>query len=219
MATLDNLSKKDRKWLKHADKCAGLMMQAASVQARQYGITFKSAADQLAELYNIKEKKEDWRNYGDVAFHIVVTWPADLAYRIIYSLRDSKLKPNYDPIPLIMKALEMLRYLKYQNLNLHLEPNENFYRLANDKLERSKAAAKIIVRELSCVPLRWSIGIYRNIDPEMKSIVAEQMEEYNKDGAKILLSGSWAWLLTGAGILNILLRIPRFFLKLLLGSE
>jgi hypothetical protein len=90
--------------------------------------------------------------------------------------------------------------------------------LATDLDERSKASAKILVRELSCVPLRWSIGIYRNIDPGIKPIVIEQLKEFNKGGAKVLLSGSWSWILTDAGLLRLWLSIRRFILKILFGK-
>ena len=72
MATLDKLTVKARLWDEHATHCRKIIMRAAGVQARQYELRDPTVeAQRLVDLYAIREKKKDWQEYGDVAFHIV----------------------------------------------------------------------------------------------------------------------------------------------------
>lgn len=220
MATLDRLRKKDRQWHEYAEQCGKTILRAAAVQGRQHGMRDPiSAANRLAESYNIRNKSKDWREYGDVAFHLAVTWPPDLAYIVIYAFREIQPPIGYDPVPLIMKALEMLRYLRHENMIIQIEMDERIRKIAENPNELAKASAKLLVRELSSVPLRWATGIYRALDSEVRNSVRQELLEFNPKSAKILLKGGFSWLLTGTGLLQILNSIWRAIHKILFGKE
>ena len=121
-----------------------------------------------------------------------------------------------DPVPLMLKAMEMLYYFKPNRALLHMEINGVARQLMDNHTERAKFCAKIIARELSNVPLRWASGIYSALDPKVKQLVQEQLREFNPKAADILLKGSSSWLLTPTGLLRVILRSV---LRILFGKE
>lgn len=219
MATLDRLTRKDREWHDHAQRCAETIMRAAGVQARQHGLSdVMSPAGRLIELYGLRDNPRDWREFGGVAFHLVATWPADLAYMILYAMRETKPPLGYDPVPLVMKAIEMLRHLRPENVTLHREMGGQAQELAGDPDRRARACACVIARELSGVPLRWASGIYSALDSELKPFVQEELKRFNPKAARILLNGCHSWLLTGAGLHRLLQRLWWAILRVLFGK-
>ncbi|MBI5222835.1 hypothetical protein HY990_00270 [Candidatus Micrarchaeota archaeon] len=219
MAIVDQLRKKDRLYHDNAKQCGKTIMRAAALQGRQCGLRDPiSAAERVAELYEVHSKPQDWRHFGDIAFHLIATWPADLAYMIIYAMREIKPALAYDPVPFIMKAVEMLPHLRCEAVTLHLEGGERTHKVIVDVDERSIACAKILVREISSVPLRHASGIYNALDKEIKPFVAAQLKEFNKNAATILLKSDWSWLLTGTGLLRMLQKVWRFIHRILFGK-
>jgi hypothetical protein len=219
MATLDRLTKRERQWLVHAQQCGQTVMRAAGVQARQRGIRDPlDTACQLAERYKLRGIKEDWREFGAVAFHLVSTWPPDLAYVLLYSLREIKPPLGYDPVPLVMKAMEMLPHWQPESSAFEAEENSQAQQVIRDPDERARACARVITRELSGVPLRWASGIYASLDPEVKRFVQEELRRFNPWGAQHLLTGrNWSWLVTGTGLRLILRHLWRILFRVLFG--
>lgn len=208
MAILDKLTRASRRWEKLAAKSKEVIQRAASLQAQQYGVHSPiEEARRLALLYAVKRKRRDWREYGDIAFHLIATWPSDLAYMTLYAFREMHSELGYDPVPFILKAMEEIYHLRPENLELHLGMTEQVRRLFDDPAERGRTGAKIIAREISIVPLRWASGIYNTLDPAVKPFVEEQLREFNSHGADILSKGLRTWLLTRAGLARRLIRL------------
>ena len=219
MAILDRLTRKDREWHDHAQRCGETIMRAAGVQARQHGLSdVLSPAGRLIELYGLRDNPRDWREFGAVAFHLVATWPPDLAYMILYAMREIKPPLAYDPVPLVMKAMEMLRHLRSENVTLHLEMGGQAQELAGDPDIRARACACVIARELSGVPLRWASGIYSALELELKPFVQEELKRFNPRAADILLKGNYSWVRTGTGLHRLLQRVWRIILRVLFGK-
>ncbi len=207
MGMLDSLAPKSRLWKRQAEKCAREVMRAASVQAHACGMAnIIGAARELARQYQLEAKAADWHEYGDVAFHLVTVWPPDLAYAIIYAFREVKHGCGYDPVPLVLKAVEMMYCFKPAAVTLHLPPTAEWQKMWNDPQERLRASAKILAREISGVPLRWASGIYRALDTTVKPVVLEQVRHFNPAGAAILERCGYSWLFTKSGLLRVLFR-------------
>lgn len=197
-----------RKWKKLTIKCAETLQRAASLQAQRYGVHSPiDEAQCLASTYAIWQKRMDWHDYGDIAFHLIAKWPPDLAYSILYSFREIEPKLTHDPAPLILKAMEEIYYLQPDKLKLRLEITKQIQKLTEDSVERAKMGAKLIAREISVVPLRWASGVYHQLAPTAKPYVEEQLRNFNPQGAEILSKGPHAWLLTFTGLLRILVRV------------
>ncbi|MBI3933975.1 MAG: hypothetical protein HY316_04735 [Acidobacteria bacterium] len=208
MAVLDRITKRARQWDEHAARCGDTIMRAAAVQGRGYSISAPGCeAKRLAALYTIRDKHKDWREYGDVALHLAAAWPPDLAYSILYALRELQAEIGYDPVPLTLKAVEMLYYLRCERIKLHLERTGRVCQLMDEPVERAKCGARIIARELSVVPLRWASGIYDALDPGMKPFVQEQLREFNPKAADILLKSRSSRLLTRPRLLRLIFRV------------
>lgn len=205
MAILDKLTQTSRHWEKLAAKSREAIFRAASLQAQQYGVSPIEEARRLALLFVVRRKRRDWREYGDIAFHLIATWPSDLAYMTLYAFREMRSEFGYDPVPFVLKATEEIYHLRPENLELHIEMTEQVRRLFDDQGERARKGAKIIAREISVISLRWASGIYIRLDPTVKSFVDEQLREFNPEGADILSEGSRAWLLTRSGLFDCLI--------------
>lgn len=203
MAIVDQLTKRDRLWHAHAHRCAETVMRAAGIQGRQHGIDSPiDAARELANLYYIPAKPRHWQEYGDVAFHLVATWPPDLAYAIVYALRELQSEIGHDPVPYVLKATEMMYDFRPEMVDLHLEAAPRTSDLVADPTARATAAAKLLARELSVVPLRWASGILHSMKPTAKKFVSQELQAFNPDGAAVLLGERYRWLLTGTGLVR-----------------
>jgi hypothetical protein len=208
MAFLDKLTQASRNWEKLTAKSWEAIQRAASLQAQQYKVhSTIEEARKLALLYAVKQKRMDWREYGDIAFHLIATWPSDLAYIILYAFRELHSELGYDPVPFILKATERIYHLQPENLELHIEVTERVQRLFDDPAGRARMGAKIIAREISITPLRWASGIYNTLDLTVKPFVEEQLREFNPNCADILSNSSLAWLFTGSGWTRWLIRV------------
>jgi hypothetical protein len=208
MATLDRLTRKAREWQQRADESSRKIQRAATVQARQYELSDPgSAARTLAATYGMLRKPGDWREYGDVALHLVAAWPPDLAYLCLYGLREMRPELGYDPVPLVLKAVEMLYHLDCGRVELRLEPDERVGRLLRDPEERARGSAKIIAREISVTPLRWASGIFNSVDPDVRPFVREQLVEFNPTAARILAEGTSSRFLTWNGLVQAVFRL------------
>jgi len=202
MGIIDYLIPKARKWQNITKKAQDLILRAAQVQAQKRNIDPFKEAIHLSDIYNVKWKNKDWREYGDIAFHIIASYPPDLGYIIIYGFRKLKSKIGYDPVPFILKAIEMIYHLRPWKLNLHIEVDERCKKLFDSPEERAKAGAKIIAREISITPLRHASGIYKIMEPNMKLFVKEELKVFNPEAYKIWVKGSRLYLLTKEGILR-----------------
>ena len=113
MATIDRLTKRARQWREHADRSRETIMRAAAFQASQHRLHNPlTSTRHLATLYAMSAKQQNWLEYGDVALHLVAAWPPDLAYLILYGLRELQSEIGYDPVPLVLKAVDMLPHLR-----------------------------------------------------------------------------------------------------------
>jgi len=215
MAILDKITKKSREWERLRIKCIDEIQRAASLQAYQCGvISFESEASKLINLYRVNWKRMGWQEYGDVAFHLIAKYPPDLAYTILYAFRKNQTMIGYDPVPLILKAIEVIYYLQPKNLTLYIEMTNDIKKLSDYPEERAKKGAKVIVREISVTPLRWASGIFHNeIDPTIKSFIKDQMKDFNPIGYDILMKASRIWLITPIGVLR---RLKLSFFKSIL---
>lgn len=202
------LSGKSRRWQELSSMAQKLVRRAASLQARQYGInSFVAEANRLSVVYDMQHKSKDWREYGDIAFHLIATYPPDLAFLILYSFRDVNQKIGYDCVPYILKAAEEIYHLRPQNLTLSLDMTNSVKKLFDDSLERAKAGAKLIAREISGAPLRHASGICELMDSRVKSFIEDELRSFNPKGAEILFKASRAWILTPIGFLRWMMRI------------
>jgi hypothetical protein len=138
---------------------------------------------------------------------LVTVYPPDLAYAIIYALRDVKPGCGSDPVPLLLKAVEMMYCFKPAAVSLHLPSKILSQKFRDNPQEILRASARILVREISGVPLRWASGIYLALDATVKPVVREQLREFNPSGAAMLGDGNYAWLFTKSGLLRALYRI------------
>lgn len=183
-------------------------MRAAAIQGRSHGMANPLlSATRLVADYSLHTRQSDWREYGEVAFHLVYQWPPDLGYVILYSLREVNALKGRDVVPFVLKAVEMLPHFNPIPSRLHLPGPGNKQQLWTDPDERSRAAAKLLARELSNVPLRWASGIYRSMDGTIKPFVAEQLKTYNPAGSAILFGKQHEWLLTKSGLLKAIMRL------------
>ena len=164
-------------------------------------------------------KQQNWLEYGDVALHLVAAWPPDLAYLILYGFRELQSEIGYDPVTLVLKAVEMLPHLRCEGVALHLDPSDRVRQLRADPTERARSGAKILVREIVGVPLRWAQGIYRNLDPEMKPFVEEQLRAFSPTSARILMQAGPFWLFTGSGLRRVFFRLVKVIFGILFGKE
>ena len=220
MALLDRLIPTARQWQKNAQKAGEVISRAASLQAWQYRIHSPvEEARRLAALYCIHYKQRDWRDYGDIAFHLIAAYPSDLAFVILYAFRDMQYELGYDPVPYILKATEEMFHFRPENVVLHIEMSEIPRALLTNPSERAKRAAKLIAREISCTPLQWASGIFDAMDPAMKPFVADELRSFNPEAMDILSRGSRMWILTGLGFLHFLKRLITFLIRLLFGED
>jgi hypothetical protein len=208
MGFLDLLTPKSRKWRRHSRSCQDTMMRAAAVQGRSLGLNNPMPlAVELVNHYSLNRKQANWQEFGEVAFHLLAQWPPDLAYVILYGLREVKAMEGRDVVPFVLKAVEMMPHFNPTSANMRLTAPRNNPQLLKDSNERARSAAKLLAREISNVPLRWASGIYRSMDGTTKPFVAEQLKAYNPVGAAILLSDHGSWLLTKSGVLKGLMRM------------
>jgi tetratricopeptide (TPR) repeat protein len=206
---LDNITRSSRQWKRICHKYMDAIQRAASLQAQQLGITAaENEAMHIINLYSVRWKQRDWREYGDVAFHLIAKYPPDLAYIIIYSFRGAK--SIYDPVPLILKAVEQIYYLRPRNLRLHLEMTEEVEKLLDCSEERAEKGAKIIAREISVSPLHHASGILHNeVESAIKPFINKQLSVFNPQGHELLMKASRIWLLTPTGLLKRLTRLTK----------
>jgi hypothetical protein len=205
---LGMLSGKSRRWQELSFKARESVGRAASLQARQYGInSFVTEANRLSQIYDIRHKRKDWREYGDIAFHLIATYPPDLAFFILYGFRDVEFKVEYDPVPYILKATEEIYHLRPHNLKLSLNMTGRVKNLFDDPMERAKAGAKLIAREISGAQLSHASGILDLMDSRAKSHIEDELRSFNPKGAEILFKASRAWILTRTGFLRWIMRI------------
>jgi hypothetical protein len=184
------------------------MMRAARVQGRSLGLTNPMPlAAELVNRYALTRKQADWREFGEVAFHLVSQWPPDLAYLILYGFREVDGMQGRDVVPFVLKAVEMMPHFNPTSARTQLVAPRNNAQLLTDPHERARSAAKLLAREISNVPLRWASGIYHSMDETIRPFVAEQLKAYNPIGASILLNDRRSWLLTKGGFFKGLMRI------------
>lgn len=200
-----------REWRAQSEACASQITRAGSLQARQQNMPdLVVTARQLVKLYAVDRKPLAWQEYGDVALHVVASWPADLAYMVIYALRELKDEIGYDPVPPTLKAVEMLHALRPSAVQLHLAAGVRADDLVASADDRGRRAACIIAREISGVPLRYASAIYHSLDARAKGFVDDALRQFNPSGAKILQRAPRGWPPTLRGIfLGVLRRVLR----------
>lgn len=194
-------------WADISSQCTQALYRAAGQQAVQCRIQDPLAeARRLVELYGVDGKPQNWIDYGDIACHLVAVYPPDLAYVILYSIRRLSLKLSYDPVPYILKALEKLGYLLPDNVLLHVPTAAEIQLVLGTPEERSRRAARVLIREISCVPLRHASGIYQTMDRIQKKYVEVELAQFNPRAAAILFRGSSVWVWTKTGFFRWLLQ-------------
>src|SRR5580658_5951904 len=110
MGFLDAVSPLSRRWRRISKEATDAIFRAAAHQAQAAGIRDPAKeATRLAGLYSIERRPPRWQEFGEVAFHLTVSYPPDLAYVILYRLRDAIPNLRYDPVPLVLKALEEMQ--------------------------------------------------------------------------------------------------------------
>jgi len=208
MAILDHLTSASRRWVRLAATSTELLYRAAAQQGWQCNVPDPRAeAQRLAGLYAIEEKPRQWTEYGDIAFHLAIGYLPDLAYVVLYCLRHVRLNLAYDPIPYILKAIEELPHLRPERVRLHLPMTPEVQAAIASSEERARRAARVLVREICCVPLRHASGIYATMDPAVKPAVEAELRAFSPRAAAIIRGGSMAHLLTWSGFTRWLLRL------------
>ena len=207
MAFLDKLTPKGRRWWRVAQKAGDTIMRAARIQGQQKGIrSVRDEAERLGKLYAIEDKGKTWKDYGDIAFHLIASYPPDLGFMVVYGFQVFQQKRGFEPIPFLFKAIEQSRYLNLQfwpQCQNELGHLEDFKLLANNLDERARKAAKLLARELSGAVLTNASAIFHfDMDPRMKPLVMEEFKKFNPEAAKILDKSKYYWLFTGSAALK-----------------
>lgn len=139
-----------------------------------------------------------------MAFHITVSYPPDLAYTILYSLRGVT-GVRHDPVPLILKALEEMQGFRPSHAQLNMELTGSVHDAFHDSSIRAGKAAQILAREISTVPLRYASGIWVAANPRAQPFIHAALREFNPRAAQILARRPKTWWLTSTGIVRGLL--------------
>lgn len=206
-----------RQWAELAARAAPLVVRAAQEQARLAHLDIDSEAERLWTLYEMANKPPQWRDYGDIALHLAVSHPPDLAYALVYALRERGKSAGVDPVPMILTAVERLFFVLPGNLRLHLDRDLEAVR--EPPPERARRAMRILVREVSVTSYPHAAGIWRQIDARLQPFLREALAEFNPRGAEILARSGGAWLQSSAGVRNALLRLRKWLLRMLFGKE
>jgi hypothetical protein len=205
---MELVNRASAEWDQLKERSAELIIRAAQCQAFQARIPdLGSEASRLWSLYEGDSKKADWREFGDLAFHLCASYPPDLAHAILYGFRAVRSPGGCDPVPFTMKALENLFYLRPAALTLRLEASPEVARLVRDPLDRAQRAMRILVREISGSPYSAATGIYAQMDSQTRSIFLAALTQFNPNGAKIIAKGSRAWMRTPTGLLRLIWRL------------
>ncbi len=200
MGKIDKLTRQSRSWNERALRISQQIQRAAALQAQARAVrSAEEEASRLNDYYGIWAKRRDWRQFEDVAFHIAASYRADLGYLLIYALRQYQTSLGYDPVQYVFFALQNLHLFRpyYVSRCVELIPEAEVF--SRDSRTRGRAAAKLIVRELSTVPLRWASGIFAGLDATMRELVLEELQRFNPEGARILSRGSRGHLLSRVG--------------------
>lgn len=208
MGFLDAVSPLSRRWRRISKEATDAIFRAAAHQAQAAGIRdpAKEAA-RLAGLYSIVRRPRRWQEFGEVAFHIAVSYPPDLAYTILYNLRGCLADQRYDPVPLILKALEEMQGFKPSHAQLHTGPSGSGQAAFHDSSVRAGKAAQILAREISTVPLRYASGIWVAANPRAQPFIHAALKEFNPRAERILSARPRTWWLTPTGAVRGLLGI------------
>jgi len=208
---INNLFPKSRRWQKSIKQNSKTIARAASLQARQLRINSPiEEAQKIANIYNLHTKRMHWEEFGDISFHLLIRYPPDLAYFTLYAFRELPTTLQYDPVPLVLKAVEMIAYLNPSVFTTSLENlkgNEELDKLINSSAYRARKAAKILVRELSVTPLQFASGIFKSTDNNMKHLILEELKSFNPNAADIILKSSAQSLFTKVGIIKFISRL------------
>jgi hypothetical protein len=217
MGLIDQATQEGRRWEKTRKDAAEQIVRAAHWQAQNKRLaSFSAEATRAAGVYQLAGKTQDWREFGDVALHLVAGYLPDLAYFLTYALRELEPPLGYDPVPYVFTALQNLHRLRPQVLNNCVEPTEQTEVLFSDSQARGRAAAALIAREISVTPLRYASGIFNGLQPPMQKLVSEEMEKFNPVGMQLLRQAKRAYLATPAGLLK---QFGRTLFRLLFGKD
>ncbi len=208
MAILDTVTPLSRRWDKIAKESAEAVLRAAHHQAYLQRISdYREEARCLSKLYSLEQRPSKWQEYGEFALHLAVSYPPDLAYTILYGLRDAMPGVRFDPAPLALKALEEMHHFRPSNASLRLELTPGIIEAIRNPSVRAERAAHVLVREISCVPLRHASGIWNAMNPTAKPFVRAAMNAFNPRAARILSEEPKTWWLTPAGFLRGLFQM------------
>lgn len=139
MAHIDQSKPNEKKWKNIASKCSNTIQRAAALQARELGIGNPAQeAGRLNQEYGVYQKGKDWREYGDVAFHLSAVYPPDFAIVVLYAFRHIVPKTRHDPVPYILQAVEKIFLLEPENIRLNIEINDEVKRLLRNSDERAR---------------------------------------------------------------------------------
>jgi hypothetical protein len=208
MGLLDTFTPLSRRWRRISKEATEAIFRAAGHQARTIGIRdpAKESA-RLVELYKLQRRAPRWQEFGDLGLHLTVSYPPDLAYVVLYGLRGVVPDLGYDPVPLLLKALEEMYGFRPSRTQLQTDASILGLDEFNSPEGRAKKAAQILARELSTVPLRYASGIWVAADPKAKPFIYAALSDFNPRAAKILSARPKTWWLTPTGAARGLLGI------------
>jgi len=197
-----------RRWKRISGEAAQSIFRAAAQQANARGIRdANEEATRLTALYRIEGKPPRWQDFGELAFHLLVSYPPDLAYVIVYGIRVTARGLRYDPVPLILKALEEMYNFQPSHADLKTDHHIRSLDVFNNARSRADQAAQILAREISVAPFRHASGIWTTANPKARPFIHAAMRDFNPRAAQILTGNPNASWLTAPGILRALFQL------------
>lgn len=200
MGFLDAVTPSSRRWRRISKEATEAIFRAAAHQAHAAGINDpRSESNRLAAIYSIESSRRRWQDFGEVAFHLMVSYPPDLAYVVLYGLREAQRVRN-DPVPLVLKALEEMYSFRPSQAKLSSDISARLDEVFTSPHKRAECAAQILARELSTVPLRYASGIWITANQKARPFIHAAFTSFNPRAAQILARRPKNWILTPSGI-------------------
>jgi hypothetical protein len=110
-------------------------------------------------------------------------------------------------VPLVLKALEEMHGFRPSFSELKVDASLHNRAEFSGSNDRARAAARILAREISVVPLRHASGICAIADPKALPFILAALKDFNPRAASILATQPKSWWLTRTGLLRGLFGI------------
>jgi hypothetical protein len=207
MGFLDAITPSGRRWNRISKEATEAISRAAAHQCHAAGFPDPlSESKRLAAIYSIDGGRRTWQDFGEVAFHLMVTYPPDLAYVILYGLREVSRAGN-DPVPLVLKALEEMYGFRPTCANLSPDAAGRYDDAFTRAEKRAELAAHILARELSTMPLRYASGVWTSANEKARPYIHAALVNFNPRAAQLLERSPRAWILTPVGIVRSIVEL------------